>query len=140
MAGKARSSDSGVAVSCLCENTVRWLHFASPEQMDSSHESACEKAHIQGILSSYVPFLSVKIIFPELILKGNQHLSSMEISEVPGRIRAVCEQALGCFEAGLCCSGVVVMSSCYWICGDFVGSAKLKSHCCVLSILGVFLN
>lgn len=57
-----------------CVRTLLWQHFASPGQMDSRHEFACERAHVKGLLSSCVPFLSVKIIFPELVLKGNQHL------------------------------------------------------------------
>lgn len=88
--------------------------------MDSSHESACEKAHVQGILSSYVPFLSVKIIFPELILKGNQHL------QLNGNQWSAREDQ-SCVWAGTwsfwsravllwCCSDELTLLNLWWLC------------------------
>lgn len=51
---------------------------------------------------------SVKISFPELILKGNRYLQ-LNGNQCNAKEDQCCDHALG-FEAGLYCSGFVVMS------------------------------
>lgn len=52
--------------------------------------------------------MSVKISFPELILKGNRYLQ-LNGNQCNAKEDQCCDHALG-FEAGLYCSGFVVMS------------------------------